>query len=189
MPGVGPLGFEVAAGECVGLSGPSGSGKTRMLRAIADLDEHTGTVRLDGMPCERYPPWEWRRRVALLPAENHWWLERVEQHIPHLDDAALARVGLSRAQAREPVASLSSGERQRFAVLRVLANRPSVLLLDEPTANLDAASAERVEALLADYRREAGAAVVWVSHDAGQIGRVARRRLDMRDGRLEEAAP
>ena len=83
------------------------------------------------------------------------------------------------------VARLSSGERQRLALLRVLANRPPVLLLDEPTANLDEATTARVEALLKDYRTLHGAGVLWVSHDPQQLRRVADRHLRIADGRLQ----
>jgi putative ABC transport system ATP-binding protein len=82
------------------------------------------------------------------------------------------------------VARLSSGERQRFALLRLLANRPRVLLLDEPTANLDPDNVIRVEKLVATYMAAEGAGVLWVSHDPLQTTRVARRTLWMEAGRL-----
>ena len=84
----------------------------------------------------------------------------------------------------EPVARLSSGERQRFALLRLLANRPRVLLLDEPTANLDPDNVTRVENLIAAYLSTEDAAVLWVSHDPLQISRVAHRRMRLEAGRL-----
>ncbi len=174
-------------GECVGISGPSGSGKTRLLRAVADLDVHEGQVALDGVPREHFRPSDWRRRVGLLPADNHWWLERIGDHLGDIDEEALERLGLEPDLLTQPVTRLSSGERQRFALLRLLANRPVVLLLDEPTANLDAQSAARVEALLECYRRSARASVLWVSHDLEQIRRVARHRLRMQHGQLHEA--
>ncbi len=178
----------VREGECLGISGPSGSGKTRLLRAIADLDVHEGRVSLDGVPREHFRPSDWRRRVGLLPADNHWWLERVRDHLPgEIDEEALERLGLEPDLLIQPVARLSSGERQRFALLRLLANRPAVLLLDEPTANLDAHSAARVEELLGRYRTDARAGVLWVSHDPEQIRRVARRHLRMAGGQLREA--
>lgn len=177
----------MTGGQCVGISGPSGSGKTRLLRAIADLDVHEGQVALDGVARERFRPSDWRRRVGLLPADNHWWLERVVDHVREVDEEALERLGLEQDLLVQPVARLSSGERQRFALLRLLANRPTVLLLDEPTANLDAHSAARVEELLARYQKDAGAGVLWVSHDLEQIRRVASRRFRMEHGQLREA--
>ena len=85
------------------------------------------------------------------------------------------------------VSRLSSGERQRLGLARLLALQPRVLLLDEPTANLDAANTRRVEACLDDYRRGHQAAVLWVSHDPDQRGRVASRELLLEQNRLIEA--
>ncbi len=82
---------------------------------------------------------------------------------------------------------LSSGERQRLAMVRALALKPRVLLLDEPTANLDAAATTAVEALIVAALRE-GTAVVLASHDREQVARLAGRELAFRDGALTEAA-
>ncbi|HEY9199682.1 MAG TPA: ABC transporter ATP-binding protein, partial [Gammaproteobacteria bacterium] len=166
------------------LSGPSGAGKTRLLRAIADLDPHTGAVSLDGVAAARMAPPDWRRAVALLPADSRWWGECVAEHFPRGSEPDPAQVGLPQAALQWNIERLSSGERQRLALLRVLANQPRVLLLDEPTANLDAENTERIEALIAAYRSKNSAAVIWVSHDAQQIARVADRTLGMDSGRL-----
>ena len=185
--GLGPLSLTLSDGQCVGISGPSGSGKTRLLRALADLDVHQGRVALDGVSRERFRPPDWRRQVGLLPADNHWWHECVGDHLGEVDESTLEQLGLEPGLLTQPVARLSSGERQRFALLRLLANRPAVLLLDEPTANLDAQSAARVEERLGRYRTDARAGMLWVSHDPGQIGRVASRHFRMQGGRLHEA--
>lgn len=182
--GLGPIDLAVAAGECVCLSGPSGCGKTRLLRIIADLDPHAGGVRLDGIDAARMPPPQWRRQVALVPAESHWWGAQVGVHFPRDRQPDLTSVGLPRAALGWNIERLSSGERQRLALLRALVHRPEVLLLDEPTANLDAQHTGRVEALVTEYRTVRGAAVIWVSHDVRQIQRVASRALRMEDGRL-----
>lgn len=182
--GLGPIDLAVAAGECVCLAGPSGCGKTRLLRAIADLDPHSGNVRLDGIDAARMPPPQWRRQVALVPAESRWWGARVGDHFPRDRTPDLASVDLPQAALQWTIERLSSGERQRLALLRALAHRPTVLLLDEPTANLDARHTGRVEALITEYRAAHCAAVIWVSHDAEQIRRVASRVLHMESGRL-----
>jgi len=83
------------------------------------------------------------------------------------------------------VSRLSTGERQRLALARLLANRPEVLLLDEATANLDPANRDRVEVIVRDYRRDRAAAVLWVSHDPEQRRHLAGWSLVIRDARLE----
>ena len=184
---VGPIDLDLPAGECVALFGPSGTGKTLLLRAIADLDPQQGELRLDGVEHLAMSGPEWRRQVAYLPAESGWWADRVSDHFGAVEATALDRLGFQAATLDWAVARLSSGERQRLAILRLLANRPAVLLLDEPTANLDPQSAQRVEALIAEYLAESGAAVLWVSHDPAQRERVASRQLRLEHGRLEEA--
>ena len=168
------------------LTGPSGSGKTLLLRALADLDPHDGVVRLDGVAADAVKPAHWRRSVGLLPADSAWWADRVGDHLVDPDPEALASLGFERDVLDWSVSRLSSGERQRLALLRLLANRPRVLLLDEPTANLDAASAAHAEALIRRYRDSCSAAVLWVSHDPAQAERVGDRRLQIVDGHLAE---
>ena len=186
MDGVGPIDLSVDGGECLVLSGPSGAGKSRVLRAIADLDVHEGSIACEGVAAEDLPPAEWRRRVGLLAAESEWWRDRVAEHFEALPcPDALAALELAPKVLEAPVARLSSGEQQRLALLRLLANRPRVLLLDEPTANLDPDNVARVERLVADYAADEGAAVIWVSHDPQQRARVGDRQLRLADGRAE----
>ncbi len=176
--------LEVGAGECVTLSGPSGSGKSRLLRAIADLDPHAGEAWCDGTRQQALSGPAWRRRVALLPAESAWWSERVGDHFERLDAGDLERIHLPAEAADWQVTRLSSGERQRLALLRVLSIEPEVLLLDEPTANLDPTNAERIETLIASWREQHRAAVLWVSHDPAQRQRVSQRSLQIENRRL-----
>jgi ABC-type iron transport system FetAB ATPase subunit len=182
--GLGPVDLIVAAGECIAVSGPSGSGKTLLLRAIADLDPHVGEVYLDDQPARRFHPAQWRRRVGLLPAESQWWYETVGAHFAVAEETSWQALGFERAALDWQIARLSTGERQRLALLRLLCNRPAVLLLDEPTAALDPVNVTRVEALLRDYRTQHDAAVLWVSHDPQQIRRVADRHYRIEHGRL-----
>lgn len=148
----------------LGLAGASGVGKTRLLRAMADLDPHAGDVALDNTPQERFTPSEWRRRVALVPTESAWWLSAAGDHFTTWPPPHLAALALDEGVGSRPVERLSSGERQRLAVLRALDLHPEVLLLDEVAANLDQDNAWRLEALVTQLRREQGVAVVRVAH-------------------------
>ena len=184
---VGPFNLEVENGACIGLSGPSGSGKSLFLRAIADLEVHTGSVYMDGKEQAQIPAPDWRRQVGLLPAESMWWFDTVGEHFSSVDDASnLKRLGFDSDVWGWPVSRLSSGERQRLALVRLLENRPRLLLLDEPTANLDEGNTQRVETLIHDYRFESGAAVLWVGHQKAQLERIADRIIGLSAGRLTE---
>lgn len=179
------LSLTLEAGQCLGLSGPSGAGKSLLLRAIADLDPHQGTVSLNGRAQTEMSGPEWRRQVAYLPTESGWWANRVGEH---LDEAAadfLPRLGLPAEALEWPVARLSTGERQRLALARALCLNPPVLLLDEPTATLDADSTIAVERLIRE-RLDGGAAVILVSHDAAQNARLADRALEIGKGRTRQ---
>ncbi|GMR08172.1 MAG: ATP-binding cassette domain-containing protein [Gammaproteobacteria bacterium] len=185
--------LEVAAGECVCLSGASGCGKSLLLRAIVDLDEHDGEVTLGEQTCSGMPADQWRRRVGLLPTESFWWHDTPQEHFSH-DDLQnvilatdwLSRLGLAPAILQQHISQLSSGERQRLALLRLLANQPEMLLLDEPTSSLDPDSISAVESLIKDYQKHYQAAVIWVSHNAAQASRVADRHFIIEQGALQE---
>lgn len=182
-PGLGPVSLALAAGECVALRGASGAGKTLLLRAIADLDPASGRVALDGRDRNAMAAPEWRRLVGYVAAEPAWWADSVAEHFPHWDQDLADALLLPEAVRRAPVAQLSTGERQRLAVIRALSVGPRVLLLDEPTSALDGQSRDRVEALLGQ-RRRAGLALLWVTHDAAQAERVAARSLTIAGGVL-----
>ena len=127
----------------------------------------------------------WRRSAGLLPAESQWWWDRVGPHFPAVDPEGLADLGFDEDVLGWEVSRLSTGERQRLALLRLLAHQPRALLLDEPTAALDPANVGQVEAVIAGYRRKEEAPVLWVSHDPTQAARVADRRFELAGGRLE----
>lgn len=178
----------IEPGEIVCLSGPSGSGKTRLLRAVADLEPHVGRIRLGDTGQADIPAHEWRRAVMLVPAESQWWHERVGEHFARPMSEALAELGFEAGVEDWPVMRLSSGEKQRLALVRALSTRPRALLLDEPTANLDDENAEQVEAWLTRLIRERGMPALWVAHSMSQIERVADRHLRIAGSRLEVAA-
>ncbi len=187
---LGPLSFSVEAGECLALRGPSGAGKSLLLRAIADLDPNEGRVSLDGESREDMPAPDWRRRVAYLAAEAGWWADTVADHFADWQAARplVEALGLTADCGDWPVARLSTGEKQRLALVRSLLMEPRALLLDEPTSGLDPDAIERVEALIR-ARQEAGVSVLWVTHDRAQARRVARRCVEIENGQLREGEP
>jgi putative ABC transport system ATP-binding protein len=174
----GPYSLWTGENQCVGLSGKSGVGKSQLLKAIVDLIPHTGEVYLDGIACSDMPAPLWRKQVALVPAESLWWYDTVERHFPDLQHPFLAggwleQLGFPKDVVTWQVSRLSTGERQRLALLRALVNEPRVLLLDEPTSGLDPIYTASYEEILSEYRQHKGCVFVWVTHDREQLLRVA----------------
>lgn len=184
-PGLEPAALNIAAGECLALSGPSGAGKSLLLRAIADLDPCDGDVRLGEAARETMAAPSWRRHVIYVAAESGWWADAVGAHFEDLDAAAelLDGVALPQDALGWPVGRLSTGERQRLALLRALASNPKVLLLDEPTSGLDPEATARIEGLLRRAMTR-GTAILLVTHDREQAGRLANEQMTMSGGRL-----
>lgn len=180
----GPVSLTLTAGERLMIAGPSGVGKTLLLRALADLDPNEGRVWLHGVEREEFRPARWRRRVGLLPAEPAWWASTVGEHFPPDTEVPLEALGLPADALAWTVSRLSTGERQRLALLRLLAGGPEILLLDEPTANLDGRSRELVEGLLVRYCAEHGGGVLWVTHDMAQGERLGNRLCILDGGRI-----
>lgn len=184
-PGLKPATFRIEAGACVVLSGPSGAGKSLLLRAIADLDPCEGEVRLGSVSRRDVAAPAWRRQVMYVPAESGWWAQEVGAHFADRDAGAhlLEDVGLPDSALEWPVARLSTGERQRLALVRALALDPKVLLLDEPTSGVDPETTTRIESLL---RRtlDRGTAILMVTHDRDQASRLADRQMTISQGRL-----
>lgn len=183
-----PFDLEVSAGECVSLTGPSGSGKSRLLRAIADLEPHEGEAYIDRQSRHNMSGPQWRKRVGLLPAECFWWGERVAEHFSELDARLFQALGFGPEVGDWESSRLSSGERQRLGLARLLANEPEVLLLDEPTANLDRENRQRVEDLIRSRQSQRHCAVIWVTHDREQQRRVAKRHYLIDARQLREVA-
>jgi phosphate-transporting ATPase len=186
-PGLSPVSFELAAGECIAVLGPSGAGKSLLLRSLADLDPNSGTVTFNGASRESIPGPEWRRQVTYVASEPGWWAATVKPHYRNWTEAVelAASLGLSPECGTWAISRLSTGERQRLGLVRALVQRPEVLLLDEPTSGLDEAAHLKVEQIIAKAL-EQGAAALWVTHDLSQAKRVAARTLRIENGAVQE---
>jgi putative ABC transport system ATP-binding protein len=194
--------LDVAAGEYLTIRGPSGCGKSTLLHILGCVDApSSGSLRFDGedvgsLGDEARSRLRLRRigfvfqRFFLLPmltAAENVEVPQAEAGVHKAERQRrtaelLEYVGLSHRADHRP-SQLSGGEAQRVAIARALANRPGLLLADEPTGELDRANGEHIAQLL-DRVQESGTAVVVVTHDVALAER-ATRRLTMRDGRIE----
>jgi putative ABC transport system ATP-binding protein len=190
----------IAAAEFVTITGPSGSGKSTLLNLIGSLDRpDSGAIMVAGMPVpEPRHGVEFRRRMVgfvfqdnlLLPylsAQSNIEAALLAGGIGHRErrrrsSELLAEVGLLDRAGHLP-SQLSGGQRQAVALARALANRPRLLLADEPTGALDSASGARALGLLASMREHHGMTVLVVSHDAA-VAQRADRVVHLVDGRV-----
>ncbi|MEX1118208.1 MAG: ABC transporter ATP-binding protein [Terrimicrobiaceae bacterium] len=192
--------FQITAGEFVAVVGPSGSGKSTLLNMLGLLDSpSSGSLKYRGDEMAALPdPARYRAREIGFIFQSFHLLgtftvtENVQ--IPMFGQGLSAKarearaaelldsVGLSHRVNHLPV-KLSGGERQRAAIARSLANRPGVLLADEPTGNLDSKNAAAVMELLAQLQRDHQTTLVLVTHDR-EVAAHASRMLTMRDGKI-----
>lgn len=183
----GPFDLALARGECVAIVGKSGSGKSVLLRLIADMDPGTGSVALNGRNRDTWAAPAWRRQVVYQAAEPAWWAPTGAAHFGPGDADFLAtmlpRLALAADRLEIDIARLSTGERQRLALVRSLALKPAVLLLDEPSASLDPASTQAMEEVL-HGQLAAGTGIVMVTHSREQAARMAGRVFEMADRML-----
>ncbi len=193
------ISLHLQRGQCLALLGENGSGKSTLLKLMAGLEAPTrGEVRLDALALHALPPRERAQRVALVPQSPAFpdctVLEAVLLgRIPHLSwrpaphdlqvvRETLERLGLTDRQHR-PLHTLSGGERQRVALAQALAQEPQLLLLDEPTSNLDVHAQLDILRLLQQLLREENFIMVLAIHDVNLALRVATDVLLLQGGR------
>jgi lipoprotein-releasing system ATP-binding protein len=198
--------FSLAAGDAAAIMGPSGSGKSSLLYVLGALEPPTsGTITLDGRDPFQLPPSElaaFRNQSVGFVFQDHCLLPQCtvleNVLIPTLvangrgaDDAAgrarrlVDQVGLSQRIDHRP-GELSGGERQRVAIARALVRGPRLLLCDEPTGNLDRASAEQAVSLLLDLHRQQQGILIVVTHST-QLAAHFPIRFELADGQLRRA--
>jgi len=204
VPAVVDFSTRIEAGEFTVLAGPSGSGKTTLLNLIGCLDQPTaGRVLINGRDVGSQPTAklaDFRRDhigfifqsynlIPVLTALENAEFTLMLQGVPPAERrrrvmAIFERLGIAGLEDRRPD-DLSGGQQQRVAVARAIAARPSLVLADEPTANLDSASSRELLAMMRQLNREDGMTFVFSSHDP-QVIEQARRVITLRDGRLIE---
>jgi len=191
------ISLTVQTGDYVGLVGPNGSGKSTLIRTILGLTPlHDSAVSLFGEPLAAFRDWH---KIGYLP-------QRIGQINPHFPACAEEIVALGllslknkypkRVSAadrsrindamellgiadlrKKPVGELSGGQQQRVYIARAIVNRPSLLILDEPTTALDPETRERFYTILSSLNQSEGMSVIFVTHDIGTIGRYANQLL------------
>ena len=194
--------LDIQRGEAFAVVGPSGAGKTTLLRLLNFLEPPTAGQIYFGeteFSASREAPVETRRRVTTVfqrPmllnrsvwANVHYGLGlRGKRNATQQTYAALEKVGLA-SLANQPARTLSGGEAQRVALARAIVLRPEVLLLDEPTANLDPYNISLIEATVQALNREQHTTLVFVTHNIFQARRLAQRVALLLDGQLIEVA-
>jgi tungstate transport system ATP-binding protein len=192
--------LEIRRGETLAVIGPSGSGKSTLLRLLQFLERPTaGRLWFDDRIVDSEPPLEVRRRVTTVFQRPIVLSRSVRANLafglhvrgwsnrPAEIDHLLTALGLA-PLAHAPAQSLSGGEIQRVALARALAFDPAVLLLDEPTANLDPRNVRLVEDLIRE-RQAQGVTVVLATHQIFQARRLAHRAVLLLDGQVIEVGP
>jgi iron complex transport system ATP-binding protein len=177
--------LEIAAGELVCLVGPNGSGKTSLLHALAGIGRPSGSVQLDGVDPRTLGPGRRPAWLTYLPATRDipWPLTARDLIALGGGEAAFDALDLNMLLDRR-VDTLSTGERSRVLIARALAPRPKLLLLDEPTANLDPLWQIRLMELVRAEIGDGGRAALIAIHDLDAAERYADRVLVMNEGRI-----
>ena len=196
--------LHISPREFVSIIGPSGSGKSTLMNIIGCLDvADAGVYKLDGLPIGEYSENELAHirnkkigfvfqsfnLIPKLSAEENVELPLIYQKVPRAERQqrvreALERVGLQK-RARHLPTELSGGQQQRVAIARALVTRPSLILADEPTGNLDSKTSQEIMDMFHELHRQ-GNTIVLITHDPG-VAKQAERAIHILDGRITEA--
>jgi putative ABC transport system ATP-binding protein len=196
--------ISVSEGEFLALQGTSGSGKSTLLNLIAGLDQPTsGTLRVDGNDIATMSAEELSRHrrqnvgvifqsfnlVSSMSALENVTLSMMFAGVPRAErdqraSQLLESMGLAGRQRHRPK-ELSGGEQQRVAISRALANKPRLLLADEPTGNLDSRTSREIMELLKALNEREGKAIILVTHDANLAAQYAHRTITLMDGMVQ----
>lgn len=191
------LSFEIAAGEAIALWGPNGAGKTTIIRSLLGLLSASGELRVNGFEVQKqgkkaraaigYVPQELAFYDDLSTRDTLLFYARLKHVAMARVDQVLAEVGLS-AHGAKPVAALSGGMKQRLALASALLADPPVLVLDEPTSNLDAAARDEFVKLLLRQKAQ-GKTLLFTSHRLEEVDILANRVLVLEGGKLNLVCP
>ncbi len=192
--------LNIQRGEILAIVGPSGAGKSTLLRLLNFLEQPAqGQIVFDGQAGMPALPLAQRRRVTMVFQRPILLRRSVSANLafglglrgdklpPDVESGWLKRLGLA-ALARQSAHKLSAGEAQRVSLARALVMQPEVLLLDEPTANLDPYNVSIIETILREENQNLGMTMVLVTHNIFQAQRLAQRTALLWDGRLVEIA-
>lgn len=197
-----PLSFDLKAGETLGIIGESGSGKTTLAKAVMQLMEHKGRLKINGRDWNKT-----QRRAVQMVFQDPFGAfnprmtvldivaEGLLVHEPQLDaaeirrraQAALVQVGLPEDALNRYPHAFSGGQRQRLAIARAMMVQPQVLVLDEPTSALDVQWQQQILALLADLQQKHGLSLIIISHDLAVIRALSHRVMVLKNGAVVEA--
>ena len=183
--------FRVPAGQIVALGGPNGSGKSTILKCIAGLVRFEGAVSIDDRVVDHTPAS--RATIGYLPQTigmpEHATIAEMIQLFADLRGADPSSIGLPEGFLRDPsteIGTLSGGQRHRVALAIALLGEPSLLLLDEPIANLDEAGRVAFWGVLRGLRDERGVSAVVSSPAPGELRGIADRGISLEDGRISD---